>query len=115
MVVADCWEELLCLTDELEFSLDVGVAFFSDELELSSELDLSLELESPLSDESFAELEELSAEMLELEDSSVELDDSFFSKQVPVQFFANKFFIEITGSGVCVRADFALPLFGAPA
>ena len=80
MVVADCWEELLCLTDELEFSLDVGVAFFSDEL------DLPLELESPLSDESFAELEELSVEMIELEDSSAELDDSFFPSRCQCSF-----------------------------
>lgn len=65
MVVADCWEELLCLTDEL---------------------DLPLELESPLSDESFAELEELSVEMLELEDSSAELDDSFFPSRCQCSF-----------------------------
>ena len=64
MVAVDCLEELLRFIEELE----------------------SLELESPLSDESFAELEELSAEMLELEDSSVELDDSFFPSRCQCSF-----------------------------
>ena len=70
MVAVDCLEELLRFIEELDLPLELE----------------SLELESPLSDESFAELEELSAEMLELEDSSAELDDSFFPSRCQCSF-----------------------------
>jgi hypothetical protein len=70
MVAVDCLEELLRFIEELDLPLELE----------------SLELESPLSDESFAELEELSVEMLELEDSSAELDDSFFPSRCQCSF-----------------------------